>query len=107
MFAFFGSLKEGNKDVLVSLVLLSTLQGARPFIAVILTGILVDAAYVGASFSTLLTYAAIGVGGIFLCSAAESLLIMFFNRKLEYMQEIQGLPLNKKTWRWTMSIWRI
>ena len=97
LFAFLGSLKEGNKDVLVSLVLLSAFQGARPFIAVVLTGILVDAAYAGASFTTLLTYAAIGVSGTFLCSAAESILIMFFNRKLEYMQEIQGLPLNRKS----------
>lgn len=97
IFAFLGTLKDGNKDVLVSLVLLSVLQAARPFIAIILTGILVDAAYAGADFRTLLLYAAVGVGGIFLLAFSESFVIMLFNRKLEYMQEIQGLPLNKKS----------
>ncbi|MCM1388194.1 MAG: ABC transporter ATP-binding protein/permease [Bacillus sp. (in: Bacteria)] len=97
MSAFFFSLNDGHKDVLVSLVLLSILQGARPFIAVVLTGILVDAAYAGAPFTTLLTYAAIGICGTFLFSALEGVCVMFFNRKLEYMQEIQGLPLNRKS----------
>lgn len=97
LLTFLGSLKSHNMDVLVSLVLLSILQAARPFIAVVLTGILVDAAYAGAAFKTLLTYAAIGVGGIFLLAASESFLIMLFNRKMEYMQEIQGVPLNQKS----------
>ena len=46
---------------------------------------------------TLFRYAAAGVVGICLMAAAEGVFIMFFNRKLEYMQEIQGLPLNRKS----------
>lgn len=45
----------------------------------------------------MLRYIAAGVGGIFLMAAADGVLTMFFNRKLEYMQEIQAQPLNKKS----------
>lgn len=97
IFSLLGSLAGTHTDVLVSLVVLSVLQAVRPFVAVILTGTLVDAVYEGAGMKELFGYAAAGVGGIFLMAAAESIAIMFFNRKLEYMQEIQALPLNKKS----------
>ena len=97
LFSLLGSLSEKHKDVLVSLVLQSVFAGIRPFIAVILTGILIDAAYAGAGVRELLQYAAIGVGGTFLLSFADSFLVMHFNRKLEYMQEIQAFPLNRKS----------
>ncbi len=96
-FALLGNLAGKHTDVLVCLVLLSILQAVRPFIAVILTGTLVDAVYEGADMKALFGYAALGVGGMFLMAVTESITIMFFNRKLEYMQEIQGLPLNKKS----------
>lgn len=95
--SLLGSLSEKHKDVLVSLVLQSVFAGIRPFIAVILTGVLIDAVYAGAGVRELLQYAAIGVGGTFLLSLADSFLIMYFNRKLEYMQEIQAFPLNRKS----------
>lgn len=95
--ALLGTLSEGHKDVLVSLVLQSVFAGIRPFIAVILTGVLIDAVYAGAGVRELLQYAALGVGGTFLLALADSFLVMYFNRKLEYMQEIQAFPLNKKS----------
>lgn len=92
-----GNLSENHKDVLISMVLLSIITAIRPFVAVILTGMLVDAAYAGAKITELLHDVAVGVVGIFLMAAAEGILTMFFNRKLEYMQEIQAQPLNKKS----------
>lgn len=92
-----GSLSERHKDVLVSLVLQSVFAGIRPFIAVILTGVLIDAVYAGADVRELLQYAAAGVGVTFLLSLSDSFLLMHFNRKLEYMQEIQAFPLNRKS----------
>lgn len=92
-----GSLSERHKDVLVSLVLQSVFAGIRPFIAVILTGVLIDAVYAGAGVRELLQYAAAGVGVAFLLSLSDSFLLMHFNRKLEYMQEIQAFPLNRKS----------
>lgn len=95
--ALLGSLSGKHKDVLISLVGLAVFTGVRPFITVILAGVLVDAAYAGAGVLELLRYAALGVGGAFLLSLSEAFLVMFFNRKLEYMQEIQGRPLNRKS----------
>jgi len=92
-----GNLVDNHKDVLFSMVGLSIVKGIRPFISVILMGMLVDAAYAGVEFSGMLRYIAAGVGGIFLMAAADGVLTMFFNRKLEYMQEIQAQPLNKKS----------
>lgn len=97
LFSLLGSLSDKHKDVLVSLVLQSVFAGIRPFIAVILTGVLIDAVYAGADVRELLQYAATGVGGTFLLSFADSFLVMYFNRKLEYMQEIQAFPLNRKS----------
>lgn len=97
LFALLGSLSEKHKDVLVSLVLQSVFAGIRPFIAVILTGVLIDAVYAGAGVRELLQYAAAGVGVTFLLSLSDSFLLMHFNRKLEYMQEIQAFPLNRKS----------
>jgi len=97
IFALLGNLFENHKDVLVSLVGVSVCTAFRPFISVVLTGMLVDAAYAGRELTELLRYVVIGVAGIFLMQATEGVMVMFFNRKLEYMQEIQAQPLNKKS----------
>ncbi len=97
IFAVLGNVAQKHKDVLISMVFLSVFVGVRPFISVILTGMLVDAVYEGESLEQLLRYAAVGVGGIFLMSAVEGIMVMFFNRKLEYMQEIQAQPMNRKS----------
>lgn len=97
LFALLGSLSGKHKDVLISLVLQSVFAGIRPYIAVILTGMLIDAVYAGADVRELLQYTAIGVGGTFLLALSDSFLVMYFNRKLEYMQEIQAFPLNRKS----------
>ena len=97
IFALLGNISHNHKDVLIGMVGLSVFMGSRPFITVILTGMLVDAVYAGEGLRTLLYSTAIGVGGVFLMSVMEGFLTMFFNRKLEYMQEIQAQPLNKKS----------
>ena len=97
IFALLGNISHNHKDVLIGMVGLSIFMGSRPFITVILTGMLVDAVYAGEGLRELLYSTAIGVGGVFLMSVMEGFLTMFFNRKLEYMQEIQAQPLNKKS----------
>lgn len=95
--AVLGSLSEKHKDVLISMVCLGMLAGARPFVAVVLTGMLVDAVYAGRALEGLLRYVAVGVGVTFLMETLEGIVTKLFNRKLEYMQEIQAGPLNKKS----------
>lgn len=97
IFVLLGSLSKKHKDVLVGLVGLSVFTALRPFVAVILTGLLVDAVYDGKALEELLRYVAVGAGATLLMAAAEAVLVMLFNRKLEYMQEIQARPLNKKS----------
>lgn len=97
IFVLLGDLMKKHREVVICMVFQGFFVGARPFIAVVLTGMLVDAVYAGADMRTLLFYAGIGVGVTFLMAVAESLMTMFFNRKLEYMQEIQSEPLNQKS----------
>lgn len=97
IFTLLGALSEKHKDVLISMVLMSVFAGIRPYIAVILSGVLIDAVYAGAEIRELLQYTAVGVGGTFLLALADGFLVRRFNRKLEYMQEIQAFPLNRKS----------
>lgn len=97
LMALLGNLMENHKDVLIGMTGLSIVSGVRPFISVILMGKLVDAAYAGMAFPGLLHDVAVSVGVIFLLAAADGVLVMLFNRKLEYMQEIQARPLNEKS----------
>ncbi|MCM1261379.1 MAG: ABC transporter ATP-binding protein/permease [Butyrivibrio sp.] len=97
VFAMMENLAANHKDVLISLAGLSISSAVRPFISVILMGMLVDAAYAGMGLKELLRYVVIGVAGIFVMQAIEGIMVMYFNRKLEYMQEIQAQPLNKKS----------
>jgi len=97
IFALLGNLTSRHKDMMIGMTGLGIFTAVRPFIAVILTGMLVDAVYAGADVETLLFYVAVGVGVTFLMAASEGVLVMLFNRKLEYMQEIQAFPMNKKS----------
>ncbi|MBE5876687.1 MAG: ABC transporter ATP-binding protein [Lachnospiraceae bacterium] len=85
------------KKVLVSMFLMSVSIGVRPYVAVVLTGILIDAVYEGASFEILLRYALYGVGITSVFMLIETVTEKIFNQHLEYMFEIQNRPLNEKS----------
>ena len=85
-----------NKGIFVSLVLEAVLLAIKPFISVILTGMLVDAVYSGEPFSVLLKYSLIALGGMALCSLLCAVSNKVFHQHLEYMLEIQNGPLNRK-----------
>ena len=84
------------KKVFVSMIVLAVLSAVSPFVAVVLTGVLVDAAYAGRSLSNLLTIALGGLGVTFFCSAVSARMTQVFNQHLEYMLEIQNRPMNEK-----------
>ena len=89
-------LANNHKNILVGMVLLGVLAGVRPYVAVILTGLLIDAAYQGLPFVQLAQYALIGVGVTAAFMLIESCSERIFNKHLEYMFEMQNAPLNKK-----------
>lgn len=86
-----------HKKVLASMMLLSVSQGVRPYVSVVLTGLLIDAVYQGAPFEQLLRYALYGVGATAVFMLLESFTEKVFNQNLEYMFEIQNRPLNEKS----------
>lgn len=87
----------GHRNVFICMVILSVIQGVRPFISVVLTGYLVDAAYRSASFRELMEYALFSTGTAAVLMIASSVLMKTFNSHLEYMIEIQNRPLNQKS----------
>ena len=97
IFFLLRDLMRKHKEVVICTVFQGIFVGARPYIGVVLTGMLVDAVYAGADMQTLLLYAGIGVGSACLLAVLESIMTKYMNRKLEYMQEIQGEPLNRKS----------
>lgn len=97
IFSLLQELTARHKQMLVSMVLLSATQGIKPYVAVVLTGKLIDAAYQGASFELLLRYALMGTGVAAAFALLESFATKVFNQHLEYMFEIQNRPLNKKS----------
>ena len=97
IFFLLRDLMRKHKEVVICTVFQGIFVGARPYIGVVLTGLLVDAVYAGADMQTLLLYAGIGVGSACVLAVMESIMTKYMNRKLEYMQEIQGEPLNRKS----------
>ncbi len=90
-------LMKRNRKTLISMLILSVSQGVRPYVAVVLTGLLIDAAYQGTSFENLLYYALLGAGVTMLFMLVEAVAEKIFNQNLEYMFERQNRPLNEKS----------
>ncbi len=84
------------KNVFVSMVVLAVVTAVKPFVAMVLTGVLVDAAYGGRDLDSLLAIALGGLGVALVCSVVNARMVQVFNQHLEYMQEIQNRPMNEK-----------
>lgn len=87
----------GHPIVIVMMVIHGVLEGIRPYVAVILTGYLIDAVYQGVGFEVILRYALLGTGITVLFSIIIGISLKFFNQNMEYMFEIQNGPINKKS----------
>lgn len=96
VFLMLKELWQQNKGIFVSLILEAVLIAVRPFIAVILTGRLIDAVYEGKGFEVLVQYSLTALGGMGICSLLCAVSNKVFHQHLEYMLEIQNEPLNKK-----------
>lgn len=84
------------KAVLVSTLFWGIVEALKPYIAVIMTGYLLDGVYEGKPAKTLVLYALAGVGAVFVIAVINSILIEYTNTKFEYMMEIQNQYLNEK-----------
>lgn len=98
--AFFYMIKQlavNSGAVLYSAVFDAALLAFRPFIAVYVTGLLIDAVYAGEPFEQLCFYALTGAGVVLLLSFAEGFVVKCLNQNMEYMYERQNGPLSKKS----------
>lgn len=83
--------------VLLMCVLDGTIFGIRPFIGIYLSGLLVDAAYLGEERAVLVRYALWAIGVMLVLSLIKSFAVKICNQNMEYMYERQNLVLNKKS----------
>ena len=82
---------------LVAAGLNGAVMGSRPFIAIWLSGLLIDAVYKGAGMQTLVAYALWAIGAVLMLSLLDSMMVKIENQCMEYMYEQQNGPLSKKS----------
>lgn len=83
--------------VLLMCALDGMISGIRPFIGVYLSGLLVDAVYLGKEAAVLIRYALWALGAVLILALIQSVVLMVRNRNMEYMYERQNRVLNKKS----------
>lgn len=96
LFLIMKDLWADNKVIFVSLVTEAVMVAAKPYISIILTGKLVDAVYAGGSFEVILQYVLLALGALAMCAIISGICNKYFHQYLEYMQETQNGPMNKK-----------
>lgn len=94
---FLKDFSKKNADMLAESVLLAILGAVRPYINIVLMGLLIDAVYEGTAMGALLQYAAVALGGNMVLRLVETRLREWYNRKNEYIKEIEARPLNEKS----------
>lgn len=96
LFLIMKDLWANNKIIFVSLVIEAVMVAMKPYISVILTGKLVDAVYAGSSFEEIVQYVLIALGAMTICAVISGICNKYFHQDLEYIQEIQNGPMNRK-----------
>ena len=72
-------------------------QGFRPFVAIYMMGLLIDAAYAREPVNRLIFYSFVGAFVTLILSALEGVVVKKFNQNMEYMYEQQNGPLSAKS----------
>lgn len=91
------TLHECAPGILLTCVVDGLILGARPFIGIYLSGILVDAVYSGEEMAVLIRYALRALGAVLVLALIQSGLLKIRNQNMEYMYERQNRVLNKKS----------
>jgi ATP-binding cassette subfamily B protein len=93
----FGLFAKNNKETIIVCIILSLFSGIRPYISIILSGILIDGLAKGRDFSILIQYMVVGLLGLFVMQMIESFLREFFNARVENCMERQNRDLNEQS----------
>lgn len=86
-----------NKDTLIACVFLAFVDGSRPYVPFILSGILIDGLAAGVELSAILTYLGIGLAAIFVLQMLSVFLRDYFNSRIENCMERQNRDLNEQS----------
>ena len=95
-FRFLKDFSEKNRTMIIRSIVLSVLGAVRPYINIVLMGLLLDAVYAGAAIEQLLKYALLALGSNVFLRVIESRCRERYNQKNEYIKEIEARVLNRK-----------
>lgn len=93
----FSLYQQHNRDAFISCILVSLVDGVKPYIPIVLSGILIDALASGTSFSVLLQYTIIGLTISLVVQAISAYLREYFNARVENCMERQNFDLNSQS----------
>ena len=97
IFRFLKDFSRDNLMMLVQSFFLSVFSAVRSYINIILMGLLLDSVYRGEGLQTLFRYALIALGSNMALRIVESRVREKYNQKNEYIKEIEGRALNRKS----------
>lgn len=97
IFRFLKDFSRDNKMMLVQSFFLSVFSAVRSYINIVLMGLLLDSVYRGENLQTLFRYALIVLGSNMALRIVESRVREKYNQKNEYIKEIEGRALNRKS----------
>lgn len=86
-----------NKATIIVCVILSFVSGIRPYIGIILSGVLIDGLADGKSLNVLIQYTVIGLFAILVMQMLESYLREYFNARVENCMERQNFDMNEQS----------
>lgn len=86
-----------NKGTIIACVAAALLEGTRPYVPIVLSGILIDGLAAGMKFKTLLGYTVIGLVIVFVLQALSARLREAFNASIENCMERQNRDMNEKS----------
>lgn len=86
-----------NKSTITACIFCAIVTGLRPYIMIVLSGILIDGLIGGMPFSTLMIWLAAGLTVNFAAEALEAWLREAFNAKVENCLERQNRDMNEKS----------
>lgn len=97
LWKLMGVFARHNRSTLVSSLCLSLLEGIRPYVSIILLGILIDELNAGAGFKRVMSFLAAGLSIAFLMQLVVAYLRDYMNARIENCMERQNRDMNRKS----------
>ncbi|NLZ81993.1 MAG: ABC transporter ATP-binding protein [Clostridiales bacterium] len=93
----FGLYAKHNRETIIACIILAFITGIRPYISIVLSGLLIDGLIDGKELNIILQYMVIGLLAVLGAQLLESYLREFFNARVENCMERQNRDLNEQS----------